>query len=363
MFLDENLELIWQKVQSGERISREEGISLFHSNDLIGLGKIANFMKEKKTQHFVTYVINRQINPTNICIHSCKICDFSSKKGEDRAYAMELDEIISKCTPDLQEVHITSALNPDWPFENYLNIVRTIHNCFPKIQIKAYTAVEIDFFAEKEKCSVDQILKRLKDAGVISLPGGGAEIFSKRVRNILFPGKISAERWLEIHRIAHKLGINSNATMLYGHIETVEEKVDHLIQLRTLQDETGGFLSFVPLRYQTGKTRVVRNQTSAVEDLKTIAVSRILLDNFEHIKAYWVNLGEEIASVALNFGADDLDGTIGEEKIMHEADARGPVQLTSEKLERLIRSASRIPMERDALHRPLNKNEEIVIGN
>jgi aminodeoxyfutalosine synthase len=197
---------------------------------------------------------------------------------------------------------------------------------------------------------VDEVLLRLKEAGLVCLPGGGAEVFSERVRKALFPFKIGAPRWLEIHRAAHKLGIRSNSTLLYGHMETHEERVDHILKLRSLQDETGGFLSFIPLAYQPGKTRIVERQVSAIEDLKTIAISRILLDNFEHIKSYWVTMGEETAAMGLHFGADDLDGTIGEERIMHAADAATPILMAGERLQRLIRSAGRVPMERDALY-------------
>lgn len=361
MFADKKLNSIWDKVRSGGRIAREEGIELFQSADLLGLGKIANFIKQKKTGNRVTYVINRQINPTNICVLACRFCDFGTKKNRANAYEMTLDQILSQCSAELKEVHIVGGLHRDWPFEHYLNIVRTLHQNFPKIQIKAYTSVEIDFFARMEQCSVHQILNRLKEAGLVCLPGGGAEVFSERVRKYLFPFKIGAERWLEIHREAHRLGIRSNSTLLYGHIETYAERVDHLLKLRELQDETDGFLSFIPLAYQPGKTKVTERQVSAIEDLKTIAIARMLLDNFDHIKSYWVTIGEETASMALHFGADDLDGTIGEERIMHAAEANSPVGIARDRLEHLIRSASRIPVERDALYHLLSSEEEQLV--
>ncbi|OGR84274.1 MAG: aminofutalosine synthase MqnE [Elusimicrobia bacterium RIFCSPLOWO2_01_FULL_54_10] len=350
MFKDRNLDAVWEKVQGNVRISPAEALALYESPDLLGLGKIANSIKEKRTGNSVTFVVNRQINPTNLCVLSCKFCDFASKKGRPNAYAMSMEEILSKCSPDLREVHIVGGLHHEWNFEHYLSIVREIHERFPQIQIKAYTAVEIDFFAKIEKCSVREILTRLKDAGLVCLPGGGAEVFSERVRKALFPFKIGAPRWLEIHRTAHELGIRSNSTLLYGHMETRAERVEHMNKLRALQDETGGFLSFIPLAYQTGKTNIITRPASAVEDLKTMAVSRIFLDNFEHIKSYWVTLGEETASLALSFGADDLDGTIGEERIMHAAEAASPLGMAREKLERLILSAGRVPVERDALY-------------
>ncbi len=350
MFKDSRLYPIWEKVQREIRVSPEEILPLFETPDVLGLGKIANFIKDKRMGHQVTYVVNRQINPTNYCVLSCRFCDFASKKGRPNAYAMSMEEILSKCSPELREVHIVGGLHHEWPFEQYLSIVREIHERFPQIQIKAYTAVEIDFFAKIEKVSVREILTRLKDAGLVCLPGGGAEVFSERVRKSLFPFKIGAPRWLEIHKTAHELGIRSNSTLLYGHMETFEERVVHLKKLRDLQDETGGFLSFIPLAYQLGKTKIVERQTSALDDLRTISISRIFLDNFDHIKSYWVTLGEETASMALAFGADDLDGTIFEERIMHAAEAASPVGMAKERLERLIRSSGRIPAERDALY-------------
>lgn len=344
------LDKIWKKAENNERLTREEGIALFHSPELLELGKIASFIKERKTGNRVTYVVNRQINPTNICVLSCRFCDFATKKNRANAYEMTVEEILSKCSEELKEVHLVGGLHPEWKFEDYLRIVELIHEKFPQIQIKAYTAVEIDFFAKREKCSHKEILLRLKEAGLVCLPGGGAEVFSERVRKALFPFKIGSHRWLEIHRTAHELGLRSNSTLLYGHIETVEERVEHMLKLRELQDETGGFLSFIPLAYQPGKTQVVKRQASAIDDLKTIAISRILLDNFDHIKSYWVTMGEETASIALQFGADDLDGTIGEEKIMHAAEASSPVRMAKERLEFLIRSAGREPAERDALY-------------
>lgn len=349
---------IEQKVRAGVRVTREDALRMYQTDDVIGLGVVANSIKERKTGQTVTYVVNRQINPTNLCVLSCRFCDFAAKKKSAHAYEMNMDEILSKCSEDLSEVHIVGGLHHEWPFEKYLGIVSAIHERFPRIQIKAYTAVEIDFFAKLEKCSVKNILSRLQEAGLACMPGGGAEVFSERVRKALFPFKIGAPRWLEIHRTAHELGIRSNSTLLYGHMETLEERVDHMLKLRDLQDDTGGFLSFIPLAYQPGKTRVVKRQVSALEDLKTIAISRIFLDNFDHIKSYWVTMGEETASMALHFGADDLDGTIGEEKIMHFADAASPVGMAKDRLEYLIRTAGRTPVERDALYNPARPRKE-----
>lgn len=345
-----SLDAIAQKVHSGTRLSREDGLSLFETEDFIRVGRLADFIRRKRHGDKATFVVNRQINPTNICILSCKFCDFATKRKRPNAYALSLSEILSKCSPDLREVHIVGGLNADWSFEDYLGIVREIHSRYPAIQIKAYTAVEIDFFARISKLSLEEVLGRLKEAGLSALPGGGAEVFSERVRKLLFPFKIGAPRWLEVHRTAHRLGIRSNATMLYGHIETDEERVEHLLKLREIQDETGGFLSFIPLAFQPGKNGIRVHAASATQDLKMIAVSRLLLDNFEHIKAYWVTLGEETASMALHFGADDIDGTILEERIMHAALASTPAGLARESLVRIIQEAGFLPVERDALY-------------
>ena len=350
MFTDPQLLALDEKIRAGQRVTPQEALNLFRTPDILGLGQIANFVKERKTGNRVTYVVNRQINPTNICVLSCKFCDFGTKKNRPNAYVMSLDHILSLCSNALREVHIVGGLHADWKFEDYLNIVRAIHQKFPQIQIKAYTVVEIDFFTRIAKISVEEVLMRLKDAGLVALPGGGAEVFSERVRKALFPFKIGAPRWLEIHETAHKLGLRTNSTLLYGHIETYEERVEHMLKLRDLQDKTGGFLSFIPLTYQTGNTQVVARPCSAMEDLKTISIARIFLDNFEHIKSYWVTMGEEMASMALQFGADDLDGTIGEEKIMHAAEAASPIKMAKERLEYLIRSAQREAVERDALY-------------
>jgi aminodeoxyfutalosine synthase len=314
---------------------------------------MANWVKEKKTGALATFVMNRQINPTNICVLSCHFCDYATKAGKPNAYMMSKEDILSKMNPELREVHIVSGLYRGWTFEEYLDVIRVIKQNFPHIQVKAYTAVEIDFFARRENSSIESILKRMIDAGTVCIPGGGAEVFSERVRKALFPFKIGAPKWLEVHRTAHKLGLRSNSTLLYGHMETIEERLNHILKLRDLQDETKGFLSFIPLAYQPGTTQVVKRQASVLDDLKTIAISRLMLDNFDHIKAYWVTMGEDTASIALNYGADDIDGTIGEEKIMHAAQASSPLMMARERLVRLIKEAGRTPVERNALYENL----------
>jgi aminodeoxyfutalosine synthase len=277
---------------------------------------------------------------------------------------MTIGEILSKLNSDVHEVHITGGLHPDWPWEYYLGMVRDIKKNFPQVDVKAFTAVEIDFFHKKFKMPIDEILRQLYAVGLRTMPGGGAEVFSERVRKLLFNQKIGAKTWFEVHKTAHKLGIPSNATLLYGHIETYEERVNHMVKLREAQDETHGFLSFIPLAFQPGDTGIKPKNdfTSAIEDLKTIAISRLMLDNFPHIKAYWVMLTEEVASVALNFGADDMDGTVGGEKIAHDAGAISPMTMAKDKLIKIINDAGKIPVERDVYYNALNVNTENVVG-
>jgi aminodeoxyfutalosine synthase len=263
---------------------------------------------------------------------------------------MRIEEILAKLSSELSEVHIVGGLHPQWKFEDYVAIVEAIHEAYPAIQIKAWTAVEIDWFARIAKMDVVDVLARMREAGVVALPGGGAEVFSERVRQATFKHKMGAERWLEIHGIAHRMGIPSNATLLYGHIETYEERIEHMLRLREAQDETPGFLSFIPLALQPGNTGLAERQASAIEDLRTVAASRLVLDNFPHVKSYWIMLGEETASMALHFGASDLDGTIGEERIAHYAQAKSAVGLAREKLVEMIRDAGKRPVERDALY-------------
>lgn len=357
-FSDKTLAPIWDRVRAGERLSFEDGIAMLRSDDIAALGRMADFVKQKKSGNKVYFVINRHINPTNICVLSCSFCDYAKKVGEEGAYEMSNEEILASLDDEIREVHIVGGHHPDWPFERYEGIVRAIHERFPDTQIKAFTAAEIDYFHKRWKLSDEEILSRLRDAGMQTMPGGGAEVFSARVKKELFPGKAGHERWLGIHRLAHSMGIRSNATLLYGHIETLEERVQHMICLRELQDDTGGFMTFIPLEYQVGDTMLVPRHASALEDLKMIAASRLMLDNFPHIKAYWIMIMEETAAIALNFGADDIDGTIGEERIAHAARAASPVGVARERIVRLVHDAERVPVERDALY-----NEVRVYAN
>lgn len=362
VFRDRALVPVWEKVLAGERLDRRDGLALLETLDLPALGRMADHAARRRNGDRVQFVVNRQINPTNLCVLSCAFCDFAAKPGDDHAYEQSLDEVLAQVSDDLSEVHIVGGLHPRWKFDRYLEIVREIRQRFPAVQIKAWTAVEIDWFARLEKTTIEDILERLKDAGLDSLPGGGAEVFSDRVRKETFKTKIGRRRWFEVHRAAHRMGIPSNATLLYGHIETLGERVDHLLQLREAQDESRNesrngsgaeFASFIPLALQPGNTGLAERQASVLEDLRTVACARLLLDNFPHIKAYWVMLGEDSAAMALNFGASDLDGTIGEEKIAHFAQASSPVGLARDRLIRMIRGAGKTPVERDALYNPL----------
>lgn len=351
-FTDSSLVPIWHKVLAGERLGLEDGLKLLETTDLCALGRMADYVKSQVLDHQdrVFFVLNRQVNATNICVLTCSFCDFAKKPGDPDAYEMSMDDILDHVTDEIREVHMTGGHHPDWTFEHYEDIVRTIHETYPHTQVKAFTAAEIDYFYKRWKIPPEESLARFKAAGLQSLPGGGSEVFSNRVRKELFPGKNTAERWLEIHRIAHNMGLPSNATLLYGHIETMQERVEHMLMLRELQDETGGFLAFIPLEYQVGDTHLVPRQASAIDDLRTIATSRLVLDNFPHIKAYWIMIGEETASIALNFGASDLDGTIGKERIAHAAKAASPIGLARDRMVNLIRDAGKVAVERDALY-------------
>lgn len=355
---DRRLLPIWEKVRDGRRLSFDEGMVCLTTADLFSLGRIADWAKRRVSGPYVYYVFNRQINPTNVCVLSCKFCDFATTKQAPNAYVMSTKEILARCRGGIREVHVVGGMHPDWPFERYVDIIREIRGAYPEVTIKAYTAVEVDWFAEISGRSIEEVLITLREAGVDTLPGGGAEVFSERVHQAMYRPKIGAERWLAVHRIAHRLGIQTNATLLYGHIETYAERLDHMITLRELQDEAPGFLSFIPLAFQPGHTGIVERQASAIEDLRTIATSRLMLDNFPHVKAYWVMVGEDTASVALNFGADDVDGTIGEERIAHAANASSPLGLTRQRLIHMIREAGKVPVERDARYNVIAIHDE-----
>ena len=347
---DKRLFPIWDKVQASERLSSSEGVTLLTTDDLAGVGRMADFAKKRVTGDKVYFVLNRHVNPTNICVLSCKFCDFAKKPGEKDAYEMSIDEILDHVDDDIHEIHIVGGHHPTWPFEYYVEMVKAIHEKAPHVQIKGFTASEIDYFQRRWKVSPEESLAILKEAGLQSMPGGGAEVFSSRFHKILLPGKANADRWAEIHKTAHRMDIPTNCTLLYGHIESFEERIEHLIRLRNIQDETGGFLAFIPLEYQVGMTKLRPRHTPAMDDLKMIAAARLMLDNINYIKSYWVMLGAATASIGLNFGANDLDGTIGKERIAHAALAESPAGQARESMASSIRDARRIPVERDALY-------------
>ena len=350
-FRDSRLAPVWQKVRDGRRLGREDGLLLFETEDLHGLGRMADFAKSRLHGDQVFFVLNRYINPTNVCVLSCSFCDFARKKGEAGAFENSIEDVLEMIKPGTREAHIVGGHHPDWPFEYFERMIEAVHAARPETQIKAFTAAEIDYFWRRWKIEPREALTRLKKAGLHSMPGGGAEIFSKRLQKELrYAGKANADRWLEIHGIAHSLGIKTNATMLYGHIETMAERVEHLLRLREQQDQSGGFLTFIPLAYQIGNTKLVPRQTPPTDDLRTIAASRLLLDNFPHIEAYWVMIGEETASVALHFGASDVNGTLEDEKIAHAAKAASPAGLAQEQILRMIRDGGKVAVERDALY-------------
>lgn len=349
-------EEIKRKISNGESINRDEAVALFYSENIHHLGELAEEVSGRINSNRVYFIVNRHINPTNMCVNRCKFCAFSRSKGEKDAYEMSIEDVIARIRETEQkmgyisEVHIVSGLHPDWSFEYYLEMLSKIKKEFPSIGIKAFTAVEIDYFARKSGLTIEQTLLKLKEAGLDIMPGGGAEIFNPEIRNKICPEKISGARWLEIIKTAHRLGIKTNATMLYGHLESYEDRVDHLLKLREIQDETGGFLAFIPLSYQPENTDIKVPYPSGIDDLKTIAISRLVLDNIPHIKAYWIMLGEKLAQLALLFGADCLEGTVIEEKIAHSAGARSKKGNTLEELVHLIRETGKIPVERDSFY-------------
>lgn len=370
---------IKDNIRSGKRLTRNAALKLFESDDIFFLGEQASFAAKKKNGQRAYFIKNRHINPTNICVNRCRFCAFSRSKGDEGAFELSSEEIIRKLSissPDagnsgrgkrkrksspghpvspFREVHIVGGLHPEWPFAYYREMISAIRRTFPDLHIKAFTAVEIDYFSRIAGLSLEKTLLSLKESGLDLMPGGGAEIFNPAVRRKLCPEKISGKRWLEIMEMAHRVGIKTNATMLYGHIENYTHRVDHLLKLRELQDKTGGFQAFIPLSFHPRNTQIQGRYTLGIEDLKTIAVSRLMLDNFDHIKAYWIMLGEKISQLALVFGADDIDGTIVEEKITHAAGALTHEYLTVDQLVTIIQKADKVPVERDAFYTSIKR--------
>ncbi len=359
---DKSLQAIADKVLASERLSFDDGVALYRTPDLLAVGWLANFIREKRHGNVTYYNVNRHINPTNVCVAHCKLCAFGRDPGAPGAYTFTLEEMYERADQGVREgateFHIVGGLHPDLPFDFFLELIRGLKQRHPHVHLKAFTMVEVHYFARIAKLTIDETLQKMKEAGVDSCPGGGAEIFHPRVRRIICDHKVSGRMWLSMAKKAHRLGLPTNATMLYGHVETAEERVDHLVKLREAQDETHGFVAFIPLAFHPDNTPLAHiPKPTGYDDLRNIAISRLLLDNFDHIKAYWVMLTPSIAQIALRFGANDIDGTVVEEKIYHDAGAKTAEFTSRGDLERLIRAAGRIPVERDTLYRPIDRSK------
>jgi aminodeoxyfutalosine synthase len=359
---DRRLLPILEKVEARERLSYADGVTLFRTPDLLALGYMANFVRERLHGDTTYFNVNRHINPTDVCVASCRLCAFGKKAKDPNAYTMSLEqvwEVAGKGYAEaVTEFHIVGGLHPELSLDWFCQMIAGLKERYAGVHLKAFTMVEVAFLAKRAKLSILETLEKLKAAGVDSLPGGGAEIFSERVRRIICDHKIDGQEWLETARLAHGLGLKSNCTMLYGHLETPEDLTDHLIKLRTVQDETNGFVTFIPLAFHPDNTALSHlPRTSGFNDLKQIAVSRLMLDNIPHIKAYWVMMTPGVAQIAQRFGANDIDGTVVEEKIYHDAGAQTTQHLRRQDLLRLIREAGRNPVERDTAYRPVTRTE------
>ncbi|MHB9036822.1 MAG: aminofutalosine synthase MqnE [Armatimonadota bacterium] len=355
---------ILRRALDGDRLSTEDGVRLFESDDLHAIGAAANEIRQKTNGNRTFYVVNRHINYTDICKNRCTFCAYSRSEDEDGAYAMTVPEVLDRAEEyygevQFTELHIVGGLHPTLPFSYYTDMLGALKSRFPDVHIQAFTAVEIAHLSEISGLSVSDVLTALRDAGLGSLPGGGAEVFSPRVRGIVCPEKMPGDKWLAIMRQAHKLGIKSNSTMLYGHVETDLERVEHMLALRELQDETGGFMTFIPLKFHSANTKLgdVAKSMSAQDDLKLYAISRLMLDNIPHIKVFWIMLGLKLAQVALSYGADDIDGTVVEEKITHRAGATTPQGITVAQLRALICETGTLPAERDTIYNEVIRDE------
>lgn len=346
---------IEERLRQGERLRHEDGVFLMSTPQLHWLGRLANQERERRHANRAFFVVNRHLNPTNYCVYSCSFCAFAKKPGEDGGYRMSLDHIRRLAREDfeadLDEVHIVGGIDPKLKYDYYIDVLRVIHEERPELHLKAYTMIEVEWLARIGKRPVEGVLDDLIEAGLGSCPGGGVEVLSDRVHEEIFPGKLSPDEWLATARRVQQHGVKMNATMLYGHVERPDELVTHMIRIRELQDETGGFMTFIPLAFHPQNTQLSHLPgPSGVEDLRAIAVSRLMVDNIDHIKAYWVMQGLGIAQTALWYGADDMDGTVVEEKITHDAGASSPVGVTRNELVRLIREAGRDPVQRDTTY-------------
>ncbi|MFY0544759.1 aminofutalosine synthase MqnE [Brevibacillus sp. H7] len=358
---DKSLTAIVEKVTHGERLTLEDGLALYASNDLLTIGQLANLVNQRKNGNDVYFIQNMYINPTNVCEAHCKFCGFRRDLGKDGAYTMSMDELLhyvgSRFHDGIREFHIVGGHNQHQKFDYYLDTVRTLKKAYPNVTIKAYTGAEIEFFSRISGLSFREVLQELIKAGLDTMPGGGAEILSERYRLKMSPEKASTDQYLEAHRTAHELGLRTHVTMLYGSIETMEERLIHMIRVRELQDETNGFMVFIPLAMQPLKTtHGIKRRTSAFDDLKTMAISRLMLDNFPHIKAYFINIGTQLTQVSLTMGASDVHGTLVEERISHAAGALTQQALTVDELVWLIKGAGKRALERDTFYNVIKEH-------
>lgn len=353
--MDNRMMGITEKVHNDIRLSREDGLYLYQCNDLLAIGELARYKKLKVSGRNIFFNVNRHINLSNVCVSKCSFCAFGLEKEESAAYLMTPEEAF-QCGAQaadygITEFHIVSALHPDMPFDYYVGVVKSLHDAYPEIHIQAFTGVEIHYFSQISGLTHKEVLQTLKEAGLGSMPGGGAEVLNDKIRRQLCPKKAMSEEWLDVHRTAHQLNIKTNCTMLYGHMETIEDRINHMISLRELQDHDPGFQAFIPLPFLPENTHLSHlKRTTALDDIKTMAISRLMLDNIEHIKAFWVMLGIDVAQLAFNFGADDIDGTVVEEKIMHAAGATTEKGITKDDLIQLVKEAGFAPVERDTLY-------------
>lgn len=352
---DKSLAGIAEKVQHGERLTLEDGVTLFNSHDLLTIGQLANLVNQRKNGDNVYFVQNMYINPTNVCEAHCKFCGFRRDKDQDGAYTMNTEELLhyveTRFHPGIREFHIVGGHNQHMPFEYYIDTLRTLKKAYPNVTLKSYTGAEIEFFSRISGLSIEGVLKELMNAGLESLTGGGAEILTERYRMKMSPEKASTDMYLQVHRTAHQLGLKTHSTMLYGSIETLEERVVHMLRLRELQDETNGFMVFIPLAVQPIKASAgIKRRNSAIDDLKTMAISRLMLDNFPHIKAYFINIGTQLTQLSLTMGMSDVHGTLVEERISHAAGALTQQALTVDELVWLVKGAGKRALERDTFY-------------
>lgn len=357
--LSPELQPIQKKLEENKRLSAEDGIALYRSPELLAIGALANRTREALNGNTAYYIVNLHINYSNICVNRCKFCAFGRDPDDPDAYAMTVDQIVERARTSLPrgatEIHIVGGLHPTLDFDYYLEMLAALKRLYPHVHLQAFTAVEIAHMAAQSGLSLNETLDQLRQAGLGSIPGGGAEIFAERVRRATCPRKLPPDQWLEVMQTAHEMGIRSNATMLYGHIETIEERIDHLCRLRELQDRTHGFVAFIPLAFHPQHTEFAHlPPTTGYLDLKTLAISRLMLDNFPHLKAFWIMLGMKLSQLSLSFGVDDLDGTVVQERITHAAGAETPQAFSVDEITVLITEAGRTPVERDTLYNPVS---------